>query len=304
MRLPFRDFLADNIVVFDGAMGTELYNRGVFINRCFDEMNLSDPDMVKEVHRGYRRAGVDVLETNTFGANRLKLRTHGLEQRLAEINAAGAHLAREIAGDEIDVAGSIGPLGLKIEPWGPTSVDEARAVFAEQAAALRDAGVDLFSLETFSDIEELHQALRAVREVCDLPVAAHLTLEEDGSSLYGTAPEVFTRMLDEWGADIIGVNCSVGPHVMLTAVERMVKVTTRPIGAQPNAGVPRSVEGRNIYLCSPEYMGTYAKRYIQAGAKVVGGCCGTTPEHLKAILKSVRMLRPAQRRVEIFVPSR
>jgi methionine synthase I (cobalamin-dependent)/5,10-methylenetetrahydrofolate reductase len=303
VRRPFREFLADNIVVFDGAMGTELYNRGVFINRCFDEMNLSDPDMVKEVHRGYRRAGVDVLETNTFGANRLKLRTHGLEDRLAEINRTGASLAREVAGDEIYVAGSIGPLGLKIEPWGPTSLDEAREVFAEQAAALREGGVDFFSLETFCDIEELHQALRAVREVCDLPVAAHITLEEDGSSLYGTAPEVFTRLLDEWGADIIGVNCSVGPHVMLTAVERMVKVTTRPIGAQPNAGMPRNVEGRNMYLCSPEYMGTYAKRYIQAGAKVVGGCCGTTPEHLKAILKSVRMLRPAQRRVELFVPS-
>ncbi|MGH9866738.1 MAG: bifunctional homocysteine S-methyltransferase/methylenetetrahydrofolate reductase [Candidatus Polarisedimenticolia bacterium] len=303
MRSPFREFLAHNIVVFDGAMGTELYSRGVFINRCFDEMNLLDPDMVKEVHRGYRRAGVDVLETNTFGANRVKLRNHGLEQKLVDINRAGAQLAREIAGDDVYVAGSIGPLGMKIEPWGPTSLDEARQVFAEQAAALLEGGVDFFSLETFSDLQELRQAMLAVRELCDLPVAAHLTLEEDGSSLYGTAPEVFTRMLDEWGADIIGVNCSVGPHVMLSAVERMVKVTGRPIGAQPNAGIPRSVEGRNIYLCSPEYMGTYAKRYIQAGAKVVGGCCGTTAEHLKAILKSVRMLRPSQRRVEIFVPS-
>ncbi len=303
MRKPFLEYLVDNIVVFDGAMGTELYNRGVFINRCFDEMNLSSPDLVKEVHRGYRKAGVDVLETNTFGANRLKLRSHGLDDRLEEINRAGARLAREVAGDDVYVAGSIGPLGIRIEPWGPTSIDEARATFREQAHSLLMGGVDLISLETFSDLTELHQAILAVREASDLPLVAHVTLEEDGSSLYGTAPEVFTRMLDDWAADVIGVNCSVGPHVMLTAVDRMVKVTTRPIAVQPNAGVPRNVEGRNIYLCSPEYMGTYAKRYIQAGAKVVGGCCGTTPDHLRAILKSVRMLRPAQRRVEIFVPS-
>ncbi|HET9481487.1 MAG TPA: bifunctional homocysteine S-methyltransferase/methylenetetrahydrofolate reductase, partial [Candidatus Polarisedimenticolia bacterium] len=292
-----------NIVVFDGAMGTELYNRGVFINRCFDEMNLSSPDLVRDVHRGYRKAGVDVLETNTFGANRLKLRLHGFEERLAEINKAGAALAREIAGDDLYVAGSMGPLGVKIEPWGPTGLGEARTVFREQAAALAEAGADLISLETFSDLNEIEQAILAVRDVCDLPIVAHMTLEEDGSSLYGTAPEVFTRRLDELGADVIGVNCSVGPHVMLNTVERMVRSTTRPIAAQPNAGTPRNVEGRNIYLCSPEYMGTYAKRYIQAGAKVVGGCCGTTPEHLKSIIKSVRMLRPAQRRVEIFVPS-
>ncbi|HZI93894.1 MAG TPA: bifunctional homocysteine S-methyltransferase/methylenetetrahydrofolate reductase [Patescibacteria group bacterium] len=303
MRKPFLEYLKDNIVVFDGAMGTELYNKGVFINRCFDEMNLGNPDLVREVHRGYRKVGVDVLETNTFGANRFKLRTHGLEDKLREINQAGAQIAREIAGDEVYVAGSIGPLGIKIEPWGPTSLDEARQAFREQAAALVEAGVDLLSLETFSDLNEIQQALLAVRDVCGLPIAAQMTLEEDGSNLYGTAPEVFAKLLDEWGADMIGANCSVGPHVMLSAVERIVKVTSRPVIAQPNAGVPRNVEGRNIYLCSPEYMGTYAKRYIQTGAKVVGGCCGTTPEHLKSIIKSVRMLRPAQRHVEIFIPS-
>jgi len=303
VRSPFLEYLTGNIVIFDGAMGTELYNKGVFINRCFDGMNLSNPDMVQDVHRGYRKAGADVLETNTFGANRYKLRKHGLDESLVEINRKGAELAREIAGDDVYVAGSIGPLGLKIEPWGPTSVDEAREAFREQAAALLEGGVDLISLETFSDLNEIHQAILGVRDVCDLPIAAHMSLEEDGNSLYGTAPEIFTRRLDEWGAEIVGVNCSVGPGVMLKVVERMAKVTSRPIIAQPNAGTPRSVEGRNIYLCSPEYMGTYAKRFIQTGAKLVGGCCGTTPEHLKAILKSVRMLRPAQRRVEIFVPT-
>ncbi|HEY3175219.1 MAG TPA: bifunctional homocysteine S-methyltransferase/methylenetetrahydrofolate reductase [Candidatus Polarisedimenticolia bacterium] len=303
MRKTFLEYLTDNIVVFDGAMGTELYNRGVFINRCFDELNLSNPDLVREVHRGYRKAGADVLETNTFGANRHKLHAHGFDEKLAQINAAGARLAREIAGEDLYVAGSIGPIGLKIEPWGPTSLEEAREIFREQAAAIFAGGVDLISLETFSDLNEIQQAMLAVRGVCDLPIAAQMTLEEDGNSLYGTAPEIFTRRLDEWGADVIGVNCSVGPHVMLSAVERVIKATSRPVIVQPNAGVPRNIEGRNIYLCSPEYMGTYAKRYIQAGAKLVGGCCGSTPDHLRSIVKSVRMLRPAQRRVEIFVPS-
>ncbi len=303
MRPPFLEYLVGNIVVFDGAMGTELYNRGVFINRCFDELNLSNPDLVKEVHRGYRKAGVDVLETNTFGANRFKLRAHGLEEKIGAINAAGARLAREIAGEDVYVAGSIGPLGIKIEPWGPTSEAETREAFREQAAGLLEGGVDLVCLETFPDLNEVHQAILAVRDVCDLPIAAQMTLEEDGTSLYGTPPEVFVRSLDEWGADIVGVNCSVGPHVMLGVVERVVRTTSRPLIVQPNAGTPRNVEGRNIYLCSPEYMGTYAKRFIQTGAKLVGGCCGTTPEHLKSIIRSVRMLRPAQRRVEIFVPS-
>ncbi len=303
MRKPFLEYLVGNIVVFDGAMGTELYNKGVFINRCFDEMNLSNPDLVREVHRGYRKAGVDVLETNTFGANRFKLRAHGFEGKVAAINEAGARLAREIAGEEGYVAGSIGPLGVKIEPWGPTAEGEAREVFREQARALLEGGVDLICLETFTDLNEIHQAILAARDVCGLPIVAQMTLEEDGSSLYGTAPEVFTTKLEEWGAEVIGVNCSVGPHVMLSSLERMAKVTEKPLIAQPNAGVPRNVEGRNIYLCSPEYMGTYAKRFIQTGAKLVGGCCGTTPEHLKAIIKSVRMLRPAQRRAEIFIPS-
>jgi homocysteine S-methyltransferase len=302
MRKPFREYLKDSIVVFDGAMGTELYARGVFINRCFDELNLSNPELVRDVHRGYRKAGADVLETNTFGATSFKLKGHGFADKVREINRAGALLAREAAGEDVYVAGSIGPLGIKIEPWGPTSVDEAREAFREQAAALLEAGVGLFCVETFSDLNEVHQALLAVRDLCDLPIVAQMTLEEDGTSLYGTEPEVFTARLDAWGADVIGVNCSVGPHAMMTALERMAKATEKPLSAQPNAGTPRNVDGRNIYLCSPEYMGTYAKRYILTGAKVVGGCCGTTPDHIRHIVKSVRMLRPAQRRVEIFVP--
>ena len=302
MRKPFRDSLKDNILVFDGAMGTELYARGIFINKCFDELNLSNPALVQDVHRDYKKAGADVLETNTFGANVFKLRGHGFADKVFEINRAGAEIAREVAGDDIYVAGSIGPLGIKIEPWGPTSVDEAREAFLEQVRGLAAGGVDLVSIETISDLSEIHQAILAVREQGDLPIVAQMTVDEDGTSLYGTEPEVFAARLDEWGADVIGVNCSVGPHAMLEALERVAKATEKPLIAQPNAGTPRNVDGRNLYLCSPEYMGSYARRFIVTGAKLVGGCCGTTPDHIRHIVKSVKMLRPAQRRVEIFVP--
>ncbi len=302
MRKPFREILKDTIVVFDGAMGTELYARGVFINKCYDELNLSNPRLVSDVHRDYRKAGADVLETNTFGANRFKLGGHGFGEKTAEINKAGARIAREIAGEDLYVAGSVGPLGLKIEPWGPTSIQEARAAFSEQVQALVEGGVDLISIETISDLSEMHQAILAVQDHCDLPIVAQMTVDEDGLSLYGTEPEVFTARIDEWGADMIGVNCSVGPHAILGALERVARATEKPLIVQPNAGTPRNVDGRNIYLCSPEYMGSYARRFILAGAKAVGGCCGTTPDHIRHIVKSVRMLRPAQRHVAIFVP--
>ena len=301
-RPPFPEFLEDHVVVFDGGMGTMLYQKGVFLNRCFDELNLSRPEMVLEVHRAYLRAGADAVETNTFGANRYKLQSFGILEKLGDINRKGAELAREAVGDGTWVAGSMGPLGIKIEPWGPTSVEEAEEAFREQARFLLEGGVDLFVLETFSDLNEIHQAIKAVRSVCDLPIIAQMTLEEDGNSLYGTAPEVFTKRLDDWGADVVGINCSVGPQVMLESLERMVKVTARPISVQPNAGKPRSVDGRNLYLCSPEYMGSYARKFIVAGAKVVGGCCGTTPEHIKTIKSSVRALRPAHVGVDVSLP--
>jgi len=298
----FREFLQDHVLVFDGGLGTMLYQKGVFLNRCFDELNLSRPEMVKEVHRAYLLAGADAVETNTFGANRYKLQSFGFQGKLREINRLGAVAAREAVGESAWVAGSIGPLGIKIEPWGPTSVGEAEEAFREQAGSLLEGGVDLFVLETFTDLNEIHQAIRAVRSICDLPIIAQMTLEEDGNSLYGTAPEIFTKRLDEWGADVLGVNCSVGPQVMLECLEKMVHVTTRPISVQPNAGKPRAVDGRNLYLCSPEYMASYARKFILAGAKVVGGCCGTTPEHIKAIKSSIRALRPAHVAVEVSLP--
>jgi len=297
------EFLEDHVLVFDGGMATMLYQKGVFLNSCFDELNLSRPSMVQEVHRAYIQAGAEAVETNTFGANRYKLQGFGFQDKVSEINRAGARLAREAAESRAWVAGSIGPLGLRIEPWGPTSVEEAEAAFREQAQALLEGGVDFFVLETFTDLNEIHQAIKAVRGLCPLPVIAQMTIEEDGNSLYGTAPEVFTRRLDEWSADVVGINCSVGPQVMLECLERMVKLTSRPVSAQPNAGRPRSVDGRNLYLCSPEYMASYARKFVQAGAKVVGGCCGTTPEHVKAMKSAIRALRPAHVAVEISLPA-
>jgi methionine synthase I (cobalamin-dependent)/5,10-methylenetetrahydrofolate reductase len=292
------DLLKDRVFLCDGAMGTMLYNKGVYLNSCFDELNLCNPELVKEVHRGYVRSGADIIETNTFGANRFKLKKHGLEDKVHEINLAGARLARQEAGRAVLVAGSIGPLGVKIEPWGQVSVEEAEQAFTEQACGLVEGGIDLFILETFSDINEIRQAIKAVRTAGrDVPLVAQMTIDEEGVSLYGTTPDVFTKKLEEWGADVIGVNCSVGPAAMLQCIEKMARLTERPLSAMPNAGIPRAVDGRNIYLCSPDYMAEYAKRFILNGVKIIGGCCGTTPAHIKAMRGAIRALQPPQRAV-------
>ncbi|MCX5752469.1 MAG: bifunctional homocysteine S-methyltransferase/methylenetetrahydrofolate reductase [Candidatus Krumholzibacteria bacterium] len=285
------DLLSGGVVLFDGAMGTMLYERGVFINRSFDELNLSSPAMIERIHGEYVAAGADCIETNTFGANRFKLKLHGLDDRLVEINETAARIARRAAGEDILVAGAIGPLGLKIEPWGPTANEEAAAAFAEQARALVAGGVDCFVLETFGDVNEIHQAIIGVRAVSMLPVVAQMSLRGDGLGLYGTEPADFARRLCEWGADVVGVNCSVGPRITLEAIEKMAAVADRPLSAQPNAGVPQNVEGRNMYLVSPEYLAEYARRFVQAGARVVGGCCGTTPAHIRAIRGALKTMR-------------
>ncbi len=296
------DYLEENIVVFDGAMGTQLYSKGIFINRCFDELNISNPEIVRDVHQEYIKVGVDAIETNTFGANRIKLSRSGLGNLVREINYQGAVIAKEEARKNIFVAGSIGPLGIRIEPWGPTSFEEARGIFQEQAEGLLEGDVDLFILETFYDLNELHQAVLAVKEICDRPIIAQMTLEDDGNSLEGVAPEDFTAEIDSWGVQVIGVNCSVGPEVTLKAIEKMAQATKAKLSAQPNAGKPSNIEGRNLYLCSPEYMAEYAKRFIMNGVKVVGGCCGTTPLHIRAIMKAVKALQPIKRKLEV-IPS-
>jgi len=281
LRYMPRDFLArlkESAVLCDGAMGTLLYSKGIFINRCYDELNLSQPELIRAIHHEYLQAGAEVIETNTFGGNSFRLERHGLGDKVREINFHGAKLAKEAAKSfDAWVAGSVGPLGIRIEPLGKTSFEEARTAFRDQIAALLEGGVDLIMLETFGYVEEMHQAFLAVRELDPkLPVIAQPRLEE-------------------WGADVIGCNCSVGPVAMLEAIERVRAATSKPISAQPNAGIPRSVEGRNIYLCSPEYMASYARKFVTAGVQLVGGCCGTTPEHIRVMKSAVRVTRARAR---------
>ncbi|WP_425485839.1 bifunctional homocysteine S-methyltransferase/methylenetetrahydrofolate reductase [Gemmatirosa kalamazoonensis] len=283
-------------------MGTELYARGIFINQCYDELCLRAPDLVRDVHHTYAAAGAEVLETNSFGANRAKLVAYGLETQVEAINRRAAELAREAADaarpvsgrrqHPVLVAGAVGPLGVRIEPYGPTSRDEAREMFREQLAALRAGGCDVFLFETFVDLLELEQAIAAARDVdATVPVIAHVTVGTDLRTPYGASPEDAARALDHWGADIVGLNCSVGPQAILEGIERMAGVTRRKLSAMPNAGMPREVGGRRIYMASAEYFATYARHLVQAGAKVVGGCCGTTPDHIKAMCSALRVER-------------
>jgi methionine synthase I (cobalamin-dependent)/5,10-methylenetetrahydrofolate reductase len=288
-----RDLVADKRVhVLDGAMGTMLYSRGVFVNACYDELCLSQPALVQEVHEAYAKAGAEILETNTFGANPVKLSSHGLDDETEVINRAAVAIARRAANGRALVVGAIGPLGIRLEPWGPTAREEAIAFFSRQARGLLEGEVDGFILETFSDLNELEAALCALQALTDLPVIAQMTVGQDGNTSYGTSVETIASKLAELGADVVGLNCSVGPAAMLDAIERMVERTDRPVSAQPNAGLPRAVDDRRIYLASPEYMGSYARRMIQAGARFVGGCCGTTPDHIRKIHAYVASLQP------------
>jgi methionine synthase / methylenetetrahydrofolate reductase(NADPH) len=300
----FLELLADDRShVFDGAMGTMLYQRGVFINRSFDELNLTEPDLVRGVHRAYVQAGAELLETNSFGANRVKLAHYGLEERVRELNERAARLAREAAGERVLVGGAVGPLGIRIEPYGPTALEEARGYFREQIEGLLEGGIDFLILETFADPAEIQQAILAAREACSLPVLAQMTVQEGGTTVFGTTPVLLAARLDAWGADAIGLNCSVGPAGILEALEAMAGATRLKLAAQPNAGLPRDVGGRQIYMASPEYMAKYTQRLIRAGAKLVGGCCGTTPEHIRRIVDAARALSPGRTRVHGGFPA-
>src|SRR5262245_18484313 len=291
MPSEFLSRLSRGPILCDGAMGTLLYAKGVYINRCYDELNLSQPDLIRGIHQEYLQAGAEVLETNTFGANAFRLARYGFADKVQEINVTGARLARgAIKEREVFIAGSVGPLGIRIEPLGKTSLEEARAAFAEQIEALVEGGVDVIFLETFGSLEELHQAVLAAQQVSsELPVVAHVTIDEDGNALDGSSPETFAAKLAEWGVDVLGCNCSVGPVAMLEAMERVRSTTSLPLVAQPNAGMPRSVEGRNIYLCSPEYMASYTRKFLNTGVSLIGGCCGTTPDHIRAMKVALRV---------------
>jgi methionine synthase I (cobalamin-dependent)/5,10-methylenetetrahydrofolate reductase len=301
--------LKESAVLCDGATGTLLYAKGIFINRCYDELNVSQPELIRELHHEYMQAGAEIIETNTFGGNSFRLARHSMENRVREINLAGVRLAKEAAKSfDVWVAGSVGPLGVRIEPLGKTSFEEARSAFREQIAALVEGGVDLLMLETFGYVEELHQAILAARDVNPrIPLVAHVTIDEDGNCLDGSTPESFTPRIESWGVDVIGCNCSVGPVAMLDVIERVRALTSLPLAAQPNAGMPRSVEGRNIYLCSPEYMASYARKFVAAGVRLIGGCCGTTPEHIRVMKSALRVgearakANPARARSEAVV---
>jgi methionine synthase I (cobalamin-dependent)/5,10-methylenetetrahydrofolate reductase len=303
---------AGGTVLCDGAMGTMLYARGVFINRCYDELNLSQPEMVREVHAEYLQAGAEVVETNTFGANAFRLEMHGLKDKVREINLAGVRLARECVeqvrekqASEAFVAGAIGPLGVRLEPLGKVGLDEARAAFAEQIRAMVEGGpgvgVDLLIVETMTSLTEAEQAILAARsEAPRVPVIVMMTVDEEGNCLDGASAETAAIKLTEWGADAVGCNCSAGPATVLSVIERMRPVTTLPLAAMPNAGIPRAVEGRTIYLTSPEYMASFTRKLVKAGASIVGGCCGTTPSYTRAMKSALRALDAMEGGVEVM----
>jgi homocysteine S-methyltransferase len=305
--MRFLERLGRSPIVFDGAMGTMLYGRGVFVNRCFDELNLSSPNLVRQVHAEYLEAGAEVIETNTFGAHRFKLGPHGLESQVRKINREGARIAREAAGTQGLVAGAIGPIGKPLEPIGSIPAADAEAAYREQAEGLLEGGVDVFQLETMPSLDQAKAALSAVRSLTsELPVAVSLTFNEEGHTLYGDSPEDVVRELEALGVPLIGANCSQGPQAMLETLQRMAAVAkTAKLSAMPNAGSPAYVEGRYVYLCTPEYMASWARRFFQVGVSVVGGCCGTTPAHIKDLVRSARMFQPGREvEAKVLTPPR
>ncbi len=290
--IPFDKNLRTRLVLFDGAMGTYLYQQGVFIDKCYDELNLSDPDLIRRVHREYLNAGASVLETNTFGANRFKLTRHNLAGRVSEINLAGARLAREVAGERAYVAGSIGPLGAPIEPIGNVPVSALREAVVEQAAALAEGGVDLFVFETFHDLAEMEEAVLAVRRISDLPILSLMTVQEDGRTRHGSDVEEIAERLSRLPVNALGLNCTVGPKPMFDFMERMAGISDKPLAAMPNAGRPQVVDGRMFYMSTPDYFCVYAKRFIESGVRILGGCCGTTPGHVRKMAESIAQKQP------------
>ncbi len=294
----FLDRIKNSVILFDGGLGTELYNRGIFINRCFDEVNLSNPTLVKQIHEEYIKAGADAIETNTFGANRFKLSKHHLEDKVYQINFEGAKIARELAKDKVWVAGAVGPLGIKIEPLGKTSIEEAKDAFKEHIQGLIDGGVDIIIFETFIYPEELIIAVQSAKEICALPIIAQMTIDEDCTSLTGALPEDIINMLNQTSADAIGVNSTVGPQVMLRWLEQVRPLTDKAISIMPSAGKPKNIDGRNIYLTSPEYMGLYAKYFVQAGASIIGGCLGTGPEHIRKMRVMINAVKKEEKKYE------
>jgi homocysteine S-methyltransferase len=276
-------------------MGTMLYARGVPFDQCFDALNLTSPEIVEGIHRDYAAGGAQLLETNTFGANRLKLAAHNLADRVADVNRAGAALARRVAdaGGDVFVAGSMGPVGRPIAPLGPLTGAEVREAFAEQAEALVAGGADVLILETFTDLAELAEAIRGAQEVTDVPIIAQMTFTQEGKTLLGHTPGVIARSLVDLGAAVVGANCSVGPQGMLEVMQQFAHaVRNVPLSAMPNAGFPAYIGGRWIYYSTPSYMAEFAQRMAALGIRLIGGCCGTTPAHIAAMHDALRQPAP------------
>ncbi len=298
--LPFLTMLEQGrAILFDGAMGTMIYDKGVYINQCFDNLNLTQPRLIEEIHAEYVKAGCDVLETNTFGANRINLAKYALADKVREINMAGAGLARAAGGSGILVAGSMGPLSTNVEPLGAVTCIEAEDAYREQAAALLEGGVDLLILETFDQMDMLEAALDAVLSEKKVPIIAQVSVNEDGLTTYGTSLEQAVQFLNGTGADVIGLNCTVGPGPMLELLKKMTRMTKKPISVQPNAGYPRHVGGRNIYMTTPEYLSEYVVQFLSNGASIIGGCCGTTPKHIRAMKQAIKSRYPEKRQTVI-----
>jgi len=301
---PFLSKLAEGrAILFDGAMGTMIYDRGVYINQCFDSLNLTQPRMIEDIHAEYVKAGCDALETNTFGANRINLAKYALAESVRDINIAGARIARA-AGPGLLVAGSIGPLSTNVEPLGAVSRADAEDVYREQADALIEGGVDLLILETFGQMEMIRAAAEAVLPNKKIPVIFQLAVNHEGRTDYGTPLEHAVAFLNETDVDVIGLNCTIGPAPMLDLLKRLTRLTMKPISIQPNAGYPRLVGGRNIYMTTPEYIAEYAVQFLGAGASIIGGCCGTTPRHIRAMKQAIRSRYPEKRenRIEKAAP--
>jgi homocysteine S-methyltransferase len=306
MKKTFLERIKKGVILCDGAMGTLLYARGVPYERCFDEQNLSNPQLVQQIHLDYIKAGAEIIETNTFGANRIRLKAHGLEDKVKEINFRGAKLAREardISGEEVFVAGSVGPLGNPLATFGRIPPQETEKLFEEQASALLEGGVDLFIIETFFDLEEAILAVSAIKKICQLPVVAQMSFGEDGKTFMGNSPQKVALELEKLGVDVIGANCSVGPQKMLDVIYGFKEVTQAFLSAQPNAGMPRFVDGKYIYFTSKEYFAEYAKKFVEAGVKIIGGCCGTTPDHIQAMAQAIEEMRSQEvKETKLFFP--
>ncbi len=300
-----QELIKQRLVIGDGAMGTMLYEAGVFVNVCFEELNLAKPELVKNVHDGYIKAGVDFIETNTFGANEVKLAKYGLADKVPDINRSAVEIAKQSAtGTDVLIAGSVGPLGQELPPYGRFSVKHAQKAFKTQIASLIKAGVDFLIFETFSSIDELLIAIETAHKISsEIPIVAQFSANEHGETAYGTRIEEAASKIENNAPYItaIGMNCSIGPADMLKNLEQLMQVASKPVSVMPNAGLPREVDGRKLYMCTPEYMAEYAKRFLEKGARIIGGCCGTTPKHISEIVKAVKAIDKAIHKTHIII---